>query len=114
MTASSMSKFIVNIPKVVVALLLVAAIVNLLIGVFLRYVMIEVTDWLDVDPGRFTWVEEGGEMMLAWVTLIRAAIGVRERSPFTLHVLAGRFSIRTQLLIERCHHVLIAIFGAIA
>ena len=36
MTASSMSKFIVNIPKVVVALLLVAAIVNLLVGVFLR------------------------------------------------------------------------------
>ena len=53
-----MSKFIVNIPKVVVALLLVAAIVNLLVGVFLRYVMLEVTDWLDVDPIRFTWVEE--------------------------------------------------------
>src|SRR3981189_1276030 len=102
-----MAKFIANIPKIVVALLLVAAIVNLLVGVFLRYVMIEVTDWLDVDPIRFTWVEEVGEMMLAWLTLIGAAIGVRERSHFTLHVL--RFSTRTQLLIERGHHVLIAI-----
>jgi TRAP-type C4-dicarboxylate transport system permease small subunit len=109
-----MTRFIVNIPKVVVALLLIAAIVNLLIGVFLRYVMIEVTDWLDVDPVRFTWVEEVGEMMLAWLTLVGAAIGVRERSHFTLHVLTGRFSTRTQLLIERGHHVLIAIFGAIA
>jgi len=27
--------------------------------------MLEVTDWLDVDPIRFTWVEEVGEMMLA-------------------------------------------------
>ena len=107
-------KFIANIPKVVVAILLVAAIVNLLVGVFLRYVMIEVTDWLDVDPVRFTWVEEVGEMMLAWLTLIGAAIGVRERSHFTLHVLTGRFSVGTQLLIERVHHVLIAIFGAIA
>ena len=69
-----------RIPKIVVALLLVAAIVNLLVGVFLRYVMIAVTDWLDVDPIRFTWVEEVGEMMLAWLTLIGAAIGVRERT----------------------------------
>ena len=107
-------KYIANIPKVVVAILLVAAIVNLLIGVFLRYVMIEVTDWLDVDPIRFTWVEEVGEMMLAWLTLIGAAIGVRERSHFTLHVLTHNFSARTQGIIERGHHVLIAIFGAIA
>ncbi|MBL6651709.1 MAG: TRAP transporter small permease [Reyranella sp.] len=109
-----MARFIVNIPKIVVALLLVAAIVNLLIGVFLRYVMVEVTDWLDVDPIRFTWVEEVGEMMLAWLTLIGAAIGVRERSHFTLHVLTHRFSPGTQSLIERGHHVLIAILGGIA
>ena len=57
---------------------------------FLRYVMIEVTDWLDVDPIRFTWVEEVGEMLLAWLTLIGAAIGVRERTHFTLHVLHFR------------------------
>ena len=107
-------KYIVNIPKIVVALLLVAAIVNLLIGVFLRYVMIEVTDWLDVDPIRFTWVEEVGEMMLAWLTLVGAAIGVRERSHFTLHVLTHHFSPRTQAVIERGHHVLIAILGGIA
>jgi len=107
-------KYIVNIPKIVVAILLVAAIVNLLIGVFLRYVMIEVTDWLDVDPIRFTWVEEVGEMMLAWLTLMGAAIGVRERSHFTLHVLTHNFPVRTQTMIERGHHVLIAILGGIA
>src|ERR1700704_6328385 len=107
-----MAKFIANIPKIVVALLLVAAIVNLLVGVFLRYDMIEVTDWLDVEPFRFTWVEEVGEMMLAWLTLIGAAIGVRERTHFTLHVL--RFSPATQGVIDRIHHVLIAVFGALA
>ena len=107
-----MSKFIVNIPKVVVALLLVAAIVNLLVGVFLRYVMLEVTDWLDVDPIRFTWVEEVGEMMLAWLTLIGAAIGVRERSHFTLHVL--QFSPATQGVVDRIHYVLVAAIGILA
>src|SRR3954467_10646812 len=113
MTAN-MSKYIVNIPKIVVALLLVAAIVNLLIGVFLRYVMIEVTDWLDVDPVRFTWVEEVGEMMLAWLPLIGGAIGVRERSHFTLHVLTHNWSAGAQSIVERIHHVLIAGIGAIA
>ena len=107
-----MPKFIANIPKFVVAFLLIAAIINLLVGVFLRYVMLEVTDWLDVDPIRFTWVEEVGEMMLAWLTLIGAAIGVRERTHFTLHVL--RFSPGTQDVIDRIHHVLIAGIGVLA
>src|SRR4029079_6986885 len=86
-TTDRMPKFIANIPKIVISLLLVAAIINLLIGVFLRYIMIPVTDWLDMDSISFTWVEEVGEMMLAWLTLIGAAIGVRERTHFTLHVL---------------------------
>ena len=107
-------KFVANIPKVVVAVLLVAAIVNLLVGVFLRYVVVEITDWLDVDPINFTWVEEVGEMMLAWLTLLGAAIGVRERSHFTLHVLTHHFSLATQRTIERLHHVLIAGLGGIA
>ena len=106
-----MSKFITNIPKFVVAFLLVAAIVNLLVGVFLRYVMLEVTDWLDVDPIRFTWVEEVGEMMLAWLALVGAAIGVRERTHFTLHVL--HLSPAAQRWANRVHHVLIAIFGTL-
>jgi TRAP-type C4-dicarboxylate transport system permease small subunit len=80
--------------------------------VFLRYVMIPVTDWLDIDSIPFTWVEEVGEMLLAWLTLIGAAIGVRERSHFTLHVL--HLTPRGQILVDRIHHVLIAIFGAIA
>jgi TRAP-type C4-dicarboxylate transport system permease small subunit len=107
-----MARFIANIPKIVVAFLLIAAIVNLLIGVFLRYVMIEVTDWLDVDPIRFTWVEEVGEMMLAWLTLIGAAIGVRERTHFTLHVL--HLSPGAQRWVDRFHYALIAIFGGIS
>ena len=107
-------KAVANIPKVVVAVLLVAAIVNLLVGVFLRYVVVEITDWMDIDPINFTWVEEVGEMMLAWLTLLGAAIGVRERSHFTLHVLTHRFSIATQRTIERLHHVLIAGLGGIA
>jgi TRAP-type C4-dicarboxylate transport system permease small subunit len=107
-----MARLIANIPKFVVSFLLVAAIVNLLIGVFLRYVVVDITDYFDLDPVPFTWVEEVGEMLLAWLTLIGAAIGVRERSHFTLHVL--RFSPAGQAMINRIHYALIAIVGAIA
>jgi len=105
-------RFIASIPKVVVSLLLVAAIINLLIGVFLRYVMIPVTDYMDWDPVRFTWVEEAGEMMLAWLTLVGAAIGLRERTHFTLHIL--RFAPARQRIVDVIHNVLIGIVGAIA
>lgn len=107
-----MMRFIASIPRIVVALLLIAAIINLLIGVFLRYIVIEITDYYDLDPVRFTWVEEVGEMMLAWLTLIGAAIGVRERAHFTLHVLP--FSPAVQDVIDRIHHVLIAGIGILA
>jgi TRAP-type C4-dicarboxylate transport system permease small subunit len=109
-----MARYVANIPKFVVSLLLVAAIVNLLIGVFLRYIMVPVTDWLDVDPIRFTWVEEVGEMMLAWLTLIGAAIGVRERSHFTLHILTHNWSPGAQRTVERVNHLLVAGVGALA
>jgi TRAP-type C4-dicarboxylate transport system permease small subunit len=105
-------RFIASIPKIVVSLLLVAAIVNLLIGVFLRYVMIPVTDYMDWDPVRFTWVEEVGEMMLAWLTLVGAAIGLRERTHFTLHIL--RFAPAAQRVVDIVHNVLIGMVGAIA
>ena len=100
---------IARIPKIVVSLLLIAAIVNLLVGVFLRYVMIPVTDWLDLDPIPLTWVKEVGEMMLAYLTLIGAAIGVRERAHFTLHVLD--LSPRGRLLVDRIHFTLVAVVG---
>ena len=105
-------RFIASIPKVVVSLLLIAAIINLLIGVFLRYIMVPVTDWMDWDPVRFTWVEEVGEMMLAWLTLVGAAIGLRERTHFTLHIL--HLSPGARAFVNRIHHTLIAIFGGVA
>lgn len=105
-------KFIASIPKVVVSLLLIAAIINLLIGVFLRYIMVPVSDWMDWDPIRFTWVEEVGEMLLAWLTLIGAAIGIRERSHFTLHIV--QMSPAARRACDRIHYALVAVVGAIA
>src|SRR3954464_10072337 len=103
-----------DIPKLVVTALIVFAIINLLIGVVLRYFVGAITDWLDVDPVPFTWVEELGEMGLAWMTFIGAAIGVQQRSHFTLAVFVHTLSPAVQLWIHRFNHALIVGVGILA
>ena len=101
------------VPKVVVGALVLVAIGVMLAGVFLRYVMIEVTDWLDVDPVSFFWVEEVGELSLGWLTLIGAAVGVAERSHFTLNLLTHRLPPWTQRALHVLNHLLIGLFGGL-
>jgi hypothetical protein len=48
--------FFAAIPKIAVTALIVLAIVNLLIGVILRYFVGAITDHFDMDPVPFTWV----------------------------------------------------------
>jgi TRAP-type C4-dicarboxylate transport system permease small subunit len=101
-----------TLPKIVVGGLVLFAIGVMLVGAFLRYVMVEVTDWLDLDPVNFFWVEEVGELALAWLTLVGAAVGVSERSHFTLNLLTHRLPARAQQAIHVLNQVLIAGFGA--
>jgi TRAP-type C4-dicarboxylate transport system permease small subunit len=106
-----MLRILKTVPKVAVTALIVLAIVNLLVGVVLRYFVGAITDWLDVDPVPFTWVEEVGELSLAWLTLIGAAIGIQSRSHFSLSVFVHRLPETTQLWIGRFNHALIAGVG---
>jgi TRAP-type C4-dicarboxylate transport system permease small subunit len=102
------------VPKFAVSALIILAIVNLLVGVILRYFVGAITDWLDVDPVPFTWVEEVGELSLAWLTLIGAAIGIQSRSHFMLTVFVHRLPESGQLWIHRFNHALIAGVGLFA
>jgi len=102
------------VPKFAVTALIIIAIVNLLVGVILRYFIGAITNWLDIDPVPFTWVEEVGELSLAWLTLIGAAIGVQSRSHFTLTVFVHRLPQTAQLWIHRFNHALIAAVGGLA
>jgi TRAP-type C4-dicarboxylate transport system permease small subunit len=101
------------IPKIVTGGLVLLAIGVMLYGVFMRYVMLPITDWLDVDPINFFWVEEVGETTLCWLTLIGAAVGVAERSHFTLTLVSHHFSPRLQHAIHVANNLLIAAFGGL-
>jgi TRAP-type C4-dicarboxylate transport system permease small subunit len=108
-----MVRTVLVIPKIITGGLVLLAIAVMLYGVFMRYVMLPITDWLDVDPINFFWVEEVGETTLAWLTLIGAAVGVAERSHFALTLLAHRFSLGVQRAIHIGNNLLIAGFGAL-
>ena len=101
------------VPKFAVTALISLAIVNLLFGVILRYFVGAITDWLDLDPVPFTWVEEVGELSLAWLTLIGAAIGIASRSHFSLSVFVHRLPEAAQLWIHRFNHALIIGVGVL-
>ena len=108
-----MQRVLTAVPKLAVTALIILAIGNLLVGVILRYFVGAITDWLDVDPVPFTWVEEVGEMSLAWLTLVGAAIGIQLRSHFTLTVFVHRLSQPAQLWIHRFNNTLIAAMGVL-
>src|SRR5258708_11038205 len=109
-----MQRYLAAVPRFAVTALIILAIVNLLVGVILRYFVGAITDWLDVDPVPFTWVEEVGEFSLAWLTLIGAAIGIQSRSHFALAVFVHRLPASAQLWIHRFNHALITGFGLLA
>lgn len=112
--ASRIRGFILLIPKIAVTALLVVAISDMVIGVFMRYVVTAITDWLDIDPLNFFWVEEVGEYSLAWMTMIGAGIGIADRLHFTLHFLVHRFPPAAQRIIHIANHIAIAAFGGLA
>ena len=103
-----------ELPKLVLGGILLFAILNLLVGVILRYVVVEITDYFDLPNVSFFWVEEVGELALAWVTLLGAAVGIVEGSHFTLQVLVHRLPARAQRAIWTFNHLLIIGFGALA
>src|SRR5262249_28152457 len=102
------------LPKIVLTALLVLAVVDMILGVFLRYVVIEITDRLDLDPINFLGVEEIGEYSLAWLTMIGAGIGIAERAHFTLRLLVHRFPAGAQRAVHIVTKLLIAAFGGLA
>ena len=101
------------VPHVVITVLMVVVIVDMLVGVFLRYVVTWISATFDLPTVRFFWVEEVGEWSLAWLTFIGAALGVRRGTHFAVHLLIDRFppALRSTILVGQC--LLVVVFGAL-
>ena len=101
------------IPRVLVVLLMLIAMVDMLVGVFLRYVMTWVSATFDLPSIRFFWVEEIGEYSLAWLTFIGAALGIRRGVHFSVQMLTERWPLGARRALAAVHYVLLAGFGVL-
>jgi TRAP-type C4-dicarboxylate transport system permease small subunit len=109
----ALRRWLAWLPKAVLVALLALAILDMLAGVLLRYVVVALTDYFDLPGINFFWVEEVGEFTLAWLALVGAALALVERTHFALAVLIHRLPVRVGKLIDRANHVLIAGFGLV-
>ena len=89
------------------------AMVDMLVGVFLRYVMTWVSATFDLPSIRFFWVEEIGEYSLAWLTFIGAALGIRRGVHFSVQMLTERWPLGARRALVAVHYVLLAGFGVL-
>jgi TRAP-type C4-dicarboxylate transport system permease small subunit len=101
------------LPHVVMTALMIVAMVDMLVGVFLRYVVTWISATFDLPSVRFFWVEEIGEYSLAWLTFIGAAIGIRRGTHFAVHILTDKFSPGVRRGVTVGHYVLLVGFGAL-
>jgi TRAP-type C4-dicarboxylate transport system permease small subunit len=101
------------LPHVVMTALMIVAMVDMLVGVFLRYVMTWVSATFDLPSVRFFWVEEIGEYSLAWLTFIGAAIGIRRGTHFAVHILTDHLRPAVFRGVKVGHHVLLIGFGVL-
>jgi TRAP-type C4-dicarboxylate transport system permease small subunit len=62
--------------------LMVVLSVDLLLGVFSRYVMVR----------TFTWYDEIARGCFVWLTFLGAAVGVKRHAHFRLHIIVDRLS----------------------
>ena len=89
------------------------AMVDMLVGVFLRYVMTWVSATFDLPSIRFFWVEEIGEYSLAWLTFIGAALGIRRGVHFSVQMLTERWPLGARRALVAVHYVLLVGFGVL-
>jgi TRAP-type C4-dicarboxylate transport system permease small subunit len=106
-------RWVARAPHVLVTLLMLVAMADMLTGVFLRYVVTKISAVFDLPSVRFFWVEEVGELCLAWMTFIGAAIGIRRGVHFSVQLVTDRFPPRLRLAVFTVHYLLIAGFGVL-
>ena len=92
---------------------MLVAMVDMLAGVFLRYVVTWVSATFNLPSIRFFWVEEIGEYALAWLTFIGAAIGIRRGTHFAVHILTERLPAALRRAIIAGHYVVLIGFGGL-
>lgn len=91
------------IPRIVLVILMVIMLVDMMLGVFFRYVVGE----------ALAWSEEVGTLSLIWLTFIGGAIGITRSSHFAIHLLLDHLEPNQQRILRTAIALLIVLFGLV-
>ncbi len=91
------------LPRVVLVLLMIVMLVDMMLGVFFRYVVGQ----------ALAWSEEVGTLCLIWLTFVGGAIGITRGSHFSIHLFLDRLRPRQQRILQTAIALLIMIFGLV-
>lgn len=83
--------------------LMVVLSLDLLLGVFSRYVMVR----------TFTWYDEIARGCFVWLTFLGAAVGVKRRAHFRLHIVVDRLSPRLRQVTVFLLPLVVIIFASV-
>jgi len=98
-----LSKALSRIPERLLLIILILTMLDMLLGVFTRY----------VTGKAIYWAEEVGTFGLVWITMIGTGIGVKRGIHFTMPTFVGRFPPGVRYVIGLLNHALIAAFGVL-
>ena len=91
------------IPRVVLIILMVVMLVDMMLGVFFRYVVGQ----------ALSWSEEVGTLSLIWLTFVGGAIGITRGSHFAIHLLLDSMKPVNQRILRTFIALLIMGFGLV-
>ena len=83
--------------------LMVVLSVDLMLGVFSRYVLVK----------TFTWYDEIARICFVWVVFLGAAVGVKRHAHFRLHLAVDRLAPRGRQIVGVFGHLVVIGFAAV-
>ena len=98
-----LKRILSNVVEWVCMVLMVVLSVDLFLGVFSRYVMVR----------TFTWYDEIARGCFVWLTFLGAAVGVKRRAHFRLHIVVDRLSPRLRQVTVFLLPLVVIVFASV-
>jgi TRAP-type C4-dicarboxylate transport system permease small subunit len=92
-----------SLVEAVCLVLMVLLCVDVFLGVFSRYVLVQ----------TFTWYDEIARGSFTWLVFLGAAVGVKQHAHFRLHLLVAKLSPRAQQAAEVFGFLMVIVLGLV-
>ena len=98
-----LKRILANAVEWICLVLMVVLSIDLLLGVFSRYVLVR----------TFTWYDEIARGCFVWLTFLGAAVGVKRQAHFRLHIIVDRLTPRLRQAMVILFPLVVIIFAGL-